>query len=100
MLFDTECTTMVLSSNLLKNITKLKTEDTDGKLAKLTNLITICPDSGHAEEDDDLHHVENLINSTEHEHENEAADKEAALAAGFTIYSWTEVIDKGRAAEN
>ena len=61
MLFDTECTTIVLSSNLLKKITALKTDDPDGKLAKLTNLITVCPDRGHVEEDDDLHDIQNLI---------------------------------------
>ena len=103
MLFDTECTTIMISSNLLKKITQLKTDDTDGKLDKLTTLITICPDNGHADDDDgDHHHIDNVIDpgqQEEHEHANEAEDKEAAIAAGFTIYSWTEVIDRGRAAE-
>lgn len=102
MLFETECTTIMISSNLLKKITQLKTDDADGKLAKLTTLITICPDNGHDDEEDGFHFVDNLIDPGQqenHEHANEAEDKEAAIAAGFTIYTWTEVIDKGRAAE-
>lgn len=90
----------MLSTNHLKKITKMKMGDSDGKMAKLVNLITICPDVGGNVDDEDAHRVIDLDEPVEeHEHRNEAADKEAAVEAGFTIYSWTEVIDKGRAAE-
>jgi len=49
---DTQCTTMLVSYELLQKVIKLKSKDTDGKLAKLTNLITFCPDHGHSLEDD------------------------------------------------
>ncbi len=38
---------------LRDKVLKMKKKDTDGKLAKLTNLITFCPDHGHSMEDDE-----------------------------------------------
>ena len=44
---ETECTTILVSYELLDKVIKLKLKDKDGKLAKLTNVITFCPDHGH-----------------------------------------------------
>lgn len=41
---DTECTTMLVSSELLKSVLKMKKKDTEGKLSKLVNLIYFCPE--------------------------------------------------------
>jgi long-subunit acyl-CoA synthetase (AMP-forming) len=50
---DTECTTMLVSYELLSKVIRLKQKDSEGKLAKLTNLITFCPDHAHSLNDDE-----------------------------------------------